>query len=327
MLPQLLAAAVIGALSPVATLSTIMLLSSRRPVANVVACLIGWTVVLMALAAGLLQSPETPHWMQKLEHVRPAQALVIGMVLIAVGPADLVAYFSAVQALIGEAGLSVLTRVRVGRPVRGDPARRGRRRAELTHPPRAGRTHPRPADDRRGPPTSKPSERSPQMSDLIAIAYPDVATARQVAGRIGEAAKGKLLDVDDLVIIERREDGKIKLHQPSLAGVGALGGAAWGGLIGLLFLVPVFGMAVGAATGAVAGAMSDAGVDDNFMKELGDQLQPGTAALVGLVRNVNKDKVMEEIQVPGTLIHSSLTEEADAQLREALESAGVKQPA
>lgn len=166
------------------------------------------------------------------------------------------------------------------------------------------------------------------MSDLIAIAYPDVATARQVASRVGEAAKGKLLDVDDLVIIERRDDGKIKLHQPSLAGVGALGGAAWGGLIGLLFLVPLFGMAVGAATGAAAGALSDAGVDDNFMKELGTQLQPGSAALVALVRNVNTDKIMSDIQVPGTIIHSSLSDEAEGNLREALEAAGTaKQPA
>ncbi|WP_445148692.1 DUF1269 domain-containing protein [Baekduia sp. Peel2402] len=165
------------------------------------------------------------------------------------------------------------------------------------------------------------------MSDLIAIAYPDVDTARRVAGRIGEASKGKLLDVDDLVIVERKADGKIKLHQPSLAGVGALGGAAWGGLIGLLFLVPLFGMAVGAASGAAAGAFSDAGVDDNFMKELGEQLQPGGAALVGLVRNVNKDKLLENVQVQGTLIHSSLDDAADERLREALESAGAPQPA
>lgn len=163
------------------------------------------------------------------------------------------------------------------------------------------------------------------MSDLIAIAYPDVATARRVAGQIGEAAKGKLLDVDDLVIIERKDDGKVKLHQPSLAGVGALGGAAWGGLIGLLFLVPVFGMAVGAASGAVAGAFSDAGIDDNFMKDLGEQLEPGGAALIGLVHNVNTDKLLEDVKVPGKLIHSSLSEEGDERLREALESAG--QPA
>ncbi|HWI73773.1 MAG TPA: DUF1269 domain-containing protein [Baekduia sp.] len=160
------------------------------------------------------------------------------------------------------------------------------------------------------------------MSDLIAIAYPDVDTARTVAGRVGEAAKGHLLDVDDLVIVEHREDGKIKLHQPSLAGVGALGGAAWGGLIGLLFLVPFFGMAVGAATGAAAGALSDTGVDDNFMKDLGAQLTPGHAALVALVRNVNTDKLLDEVKIPGTILRTSLTDESEGQLRAALEHAG-----
>jgi hypothetical protein len=150
-LAQLVAAAVIGALSPVAALSTIVLLGSRRPVANVLACLIGWTVVLMALAGLLLalldghqgasgkaakaavelvvgivllcvglrnligdqhplQSPETPHWMQRVEHLRPRGALLLGMLLIAVSPANLAAYFSAVQALIGDDDLSAATR-------------------------------------------------------------------------------------------------------------------------------------------------------------------------------------------------------------------------
>jgi uncharacterized membrane protein len=163
------------------------------------------------------------------------------------------------------------------------------------------------------------------MSDLIAIAYPDVQTAQTVASRVGEAAKGKLLDIDDLVIVERRADDKIKLHQPSLAGVGALGGAAWGGLIGLLFLVPFFGMAIGAATGAAAGALSDSGVDDKFMKQLGTELEPGSAALVALVHNVTTDKLLAEIEVPGRIIQTSLSEAGEAQLREALAKAG--QPA
>jgi uncharacterized membrane protein len=160
------------------------------------------------------------------------------------------------------------------------------------------------------------------MSDLIAIAYPDVDTARTVAGRLGEASKGHLIDIDDLVIIEHRDDGKIKLHQPSLAGVGALGGAAWGGLIGLLFLVPFLGMAVGAASGAAAGALSDTGVDDDFMKELGTELTPGNAALVALVRNANMDKILEDVQIPGTILRTSLTDESETRLREALEQAG-----
>ena len=79
-----------------------------------------------------------------------------------------------------------------------------------------------------------------------------------------------------------------------MTGAGAATGALWGGLIGLIFFVPLFGMAVGAATGAATGAMSDYGVDDKFMKELGAQLEPGGAAVILLVRKVSVDKVLPE---------------------------------
>ena len=91
------------------------------------------------------------------------------------------------------------------------------------------------------------------MSDLVAIAYPDLETAREVARNVGEAQKAHLIELDDMVIVEHRDDGKIKLHQPSMAGVGAAGGALWGGLIGLIFFVPLLGMAIGAASGRRGG--------------------------------------------------------------------------
>ncbi len=107
------------------------------------------------------------------------------------------------------------------------------------------------------------------MSDLVAIGYDDVDTARQVAANVGKLQQSHEIELDDIVIVERDQDGKVKLHQPSLAGLGAASGALWGGLIGMLFLVPFVGMALGAATGAATGALSDVGVDDTFMKELG----------------------------------------------------------
>ena len=74
------------------------------------------------------------------------------------------------------------------------------------------------------------------MSDLVAIAYQDLPTAQQVTSNLGEAVKGHEIELDDLVIVERKGDGNVKLHQPSLAGFGAASGALWGGLIGLIFL-------------------------------------------------------------------------------------------
>ena len=161
------------------------------------------------------------------------------------------------------------------------------------------------------------------MSDLVAIAYPDLATARQVATNVGEAQKAHIIDLDDLAIVERRGDGKIKLHQPSLAGVGAAGGALWGGLIGLIFLAPLLGMAIGAASGAAAGAMSDAGVDDNFMKDLGGRLPPGGAAIIALVRSANMEKILAEVKIPGEVVQSSLSSESEQALRDALANAGA----
>lgn len=162
------------------------------------------------------------------------------------------------------------------------------------------------------------------MSDLIAIAYPDLDTARQVASNVGEAQKAHLIELDDLVLVERRGDGKVKLHQPSLAGVGAAGGALWGGLIGLIFLMPLFGMALGAAAGAATGALSDSGVDDKFMKDLGEKLQPGGAAMIALVRQANTEKILAEVKIPGEVIQTSLSNESEEALRDALAAAGAR---
>ena len=158
------------------------------------------------------------------------------------------------------------------------------------------------------------------MSNLIAVAYDDVDTARNTLRTLNELSVEHAITLDDAVIAERRPDGKIKLHQTAKPGaVGAAGGALWGGLIGLLFLVPFLGAAVGAAAGGAAGAMTDVGVDDEFMKRLGEDLQPGSAAVIVLVRESTPDKVLPRISpYGGRVIHSSLSDEAEARLREAL---------
>jgi uncharacterized membrane protein len=162
------------------------------------------------------------------------------------------------------------------------------------------------------------------MSNLVAIAYDDVSQAQQVTETLGRLMKEHSLELEDAVIVEHRSDGKIKLHQPSMAGLGAASGALWGGLIGLIFLMPLFGMAVGAASGAAGGALSDRGIDDNFMKEIGDKLPQGGAAIFVLVREATLDKVLPEIsQYGGHVIQSSLSNEQESALQEALDRRGA----
>jgi uncharacterized membrane protein len=158
------------------------------------------------------------------------------------------------------------------------------------------------------------------MSTLIAIAYPDTETAEEVRGMMVEATKERLLDLQDAVVVEHQSDGKIKLHQAvSTTGAGAAGGALWGGLIGLLFLAPLLGMAVGAASGAVAGKVTDAGVNDDFLKQLGARLEPGAAALIALGSSAAPDKLLERLQpYGGDVIQTSLSNEEEERLRSSL---------
>jgi uncharacterized membrane protein len=164
------------------------------------------------------------------------------------------------------------------------------------------------------------------MSTLVAIAYPDTETAERVREELIQATKEHLVALEDAVVVEHRADGKIKLHQAmSPAGAGAAGGALWGGLIGLLFLAPVVGMAVGAASGAVAGKAADVGVNDNFMKDLGEKLPAGGAALIVLGRSDAPDKVIERVKpYGGQVIQTSLSDEAEQHLRDAIGETAVQ---
>ena len=161
------------------------------------------------------------------------------------------------------------------------------------------------------------------MSDLIVVAYPDRATAESVRDELARLTREHVIEIEDAVVVTREPNGKVRLHQTvNPAGHGAAGGALWGGLIGLIFLAPLLGAAIGAAAGAATGAVTDLGIDDNFMRELGRSLPEGGAALFALVRQVTADKVIPRIsQYGGKVVQTSLSDESEQQLQEALDAA------
>ena len=163
------------------------------------------------------------------------------------------------------------------------------------------------------------------MSDLIAIAYDDEYKAEQVRLDLVKMQKEHLIELEDAAVVVKDKDGKVKLKQAvNLTAAGAVTGSFWGLLIGTLFFSPLAGLALGAASGALSGALSDIGVDDSFMKELGETLTPSTSALFVLVRKVTPDKVLEEIApYGGKVLRTSLTKDEEAQLQEVLTNRGI----
>src|SRR5262249_20920326 len=132
-----------------------------------------------------------------------------------------------------------------------------------------------------------------------------------------------LLDLEDAVVVVKDEKGKVKLNQAvNLTATGAASGGFWGTLIGLIFLNPLLGFAVGATAGAVTGALTDVGINDHFMKELAGAMAPGSSTLFVLVRKATPDKVLEELKgTGGQVLKTSLSHEDEAKLQAALSAA------
>jgi uncharacterized membrane protein len=156
------------------------------------------------------------------------------------------------------------------------------------------------------------------VSELVVVAFDNETGAAEMRDALIELQKQRLVTLDDAAVVVRKPDGKVKVKQAvSLVGTGALGGAFWGMLVGLLFWMPWLGLAMGALSGALGGALSDYGVDDGFVKEVGNTIQPGHSALFLLIREATPDKLMDELkQFNGKILQTSLSKEAEAKLKE-----------
>ncbi len=161
------------------------------------------------------------------------------------------------------------------------------------------------------------------MSDLIVIEFPTEAKAEEVRQKILSMQQDYIIDVRDAVIAVKQPDGHVKLNQlyhPTA--IGAASGAVWGTLVGLIFLMPFVGTVVGAASGALAGALSDVGINDDFMKQVAETIDSGSAALFLLVKKMTTDKVLEDLKgVGGKVIRTSFDHTKEDELRKALAAA------
>ncbi len=172
------------------------------------------------------------------------------------------------------------------------------------------------------------------MSDLVCIAFKDSSTADRVLNELRAMETEYVLDLEDAVIVVRDMDGKVHLKQC----VDVFGGATthgvslgvlWGGLMGLLFMNPLAGLIGSIAGGAGAGAMttaasefgllSDYGIPDQFIKDLGSTIKQGTSAIFLLIRTADQDKLLASFsRYEGTILKTSLTKEHEEKLRAAL---------
>ncbi|WP_138004588.1 DUF1269 domain-containing protein [Halalkalirubrum salinum] len=144
--------------------------------------------------------------------------------------------------------------------------------------------------------------------------------AEAMRDRMYHFQKRELITLEDAAVVVRNKKGRAKVKQAhSLVGAGAVGGAFWGMLIGLLFFAPWLGLLAGAASGAIAGKFGDIGIDDDFIKEVRDAIEPGNSALFLLSRDGNLERIEDELsdfEYEFEIIETNLSPEDETNLRE-----------
>ncbi len=161
------------------------------------------------------------------------------------------------------------------------------------------------------------------MSDLIVIGYDDHAKATKAYDEVLVMQQDFVVELRGLAIVTVDKDGKSHVDIPQkIVGAGAASGALWGMLLGMLFLVPVVGLALGGMMGALFGKLGKSGIDDQFRAQVSSMLEPGKAAVVIMASKVTEDKFADRIKpFGGKILKTSLSDEAEKELAHELSDA------
>lgn len=158
------------------------------------------------------------------------------------------------------------------------------------------------------------------MAYLIVTTYPEMDEAERVREDISSGEHKGYISLDDSAVIVKDMDGKVHVKNQMDRGVkvGATTGGALGLLLGLVFF-PVGGLLLGAAAGGLIGKLFDMGIDKKFVKDVSEELTPGSSALFIIIRNAEPSYAMGVLEkYKGKLYQTNLPSEAEEELRKEL---------
>ena len=155
------------------------------------------------------------------------------------------------------------------------------------------------------------------MSDLVVYTYNNENKAAEVLAAVAlmkqEHVQKPLINIEDGAVVYKNSKGKVKVQQTLesvVKGSNITGGGLWGLLIGFLFGGPLLGALLGMGLSAIFGRKIDIGIDNDFIKGIGDELSPGDSALFLLINNTPIEIVADVLKGHGgKLYHTSLSDE------------------
>jgi uncharacterized membrane protein len=163
-----------------------------------------------------------------------------------------------------------------------------------------------------------------QPSHLIAIVFDDEYKADEARVALRRMQGEGLIDIDESATVVCRIDTKVRLSQDVDLVANRKNIGHWIGIAAAMATGVQPMILLGTATGAIIGRLTDHGITDRVLKQIGQSLVPGTSALLLLVRQTfHRDQVIERLRpYNGTIVQTTLPAEAEAALQSALEAQG-----
>jgi uncharacterized membrane protein len=145
--------------------------------------------------------------------------------------------------------------------------------------------------------------------------------AKDVYKELEDLAEKGEVQIESATIVVKNEEGSVKLRRTSewTAGKGAGRGALWGLLVGLILGGPIAGLLAGVGLGAILGGRKAGGIDRDFMKQLGERLIPGNAALFVLIPGDDEATIKQLEAYNAPLYTTPLTEDVEEAVEQATE--------
>lgn len=157
---------------------------------------------------------------------------------------------------------------------------------------------------------------------VIVAEFSDEKAADQALKDLNAVRKEKAFTIKDTAIIRKDENGKLHVKETADsgggkgAGIGLLAGAAIGLIGGPIGLV-AWG-AAGALAGGVAAKLHDSGIKNDELRKVGDELKPGSSALVVVLDPNWTSKVEQVLSAAGAQVSTvGLAAEIAEQLQKA----------
>ena len=165
--------------------------------------------------------------------------------------------------------------------------------------------------------------------EILVAAWPDPDAAGRVLAELRQAEHEHLLSVVDAATLVLGADGRLRIT--GTKDIGTRRGAVVGGLVGagVGLLTGGVGWLVlgGGAAGALAARARDKGVHDQRLAAIGEQMTPGSSAIVAEVELTAVADVERQLAAAGAaVVREALEEELVAELRLARAPGSVPAP-